>query len=676
MAKKEAVPKAIKERYGALVKLINQHRYAYHVLDQPTIADAEYDSLFNELLALEDQYPSLKIPGSPSERVGDAPQKAFQKVRHTVRQWSFDNVFDEGELREWGARVARFLEKETSYDASELDFACEPKIDGLKIVLTYENGVFVQGATRGDGEVGENITQNLKTIKSIPLRLNKPVDIVVGGEAWLSHKELERINKEREKNDEPLFANPRNAAAGSLRQLDSRITASRNLDTFIYDIEKIDGDVKMPTTQMEELALLYELGFKVNRTITRARTLNDAAAYYHAQLKTREKNEYEVDGVVVKVNSISLQHALGYTGKAPRFAIAFKFPAEQATTELLDIVFQIGRTGVVTPVAHLRPVRVAGSTVSRATLHNEDQIKRLGVRVGDTVVLQKAGDVIPEIVRVVEELRPRGSRPFVFPKRVEGCGGNGEIERIPGQAAWRCKEKGSFITQQRKLHYFVSKKALNVDGLGPKIIDLLFEHGLISTADDIFTLTEGDLLELPGFKEKSVRNLLKAINDAKRVPLDRFLIALSIDHVGEETADLLARHFGTLEKLEKASHEELERLEGIGEIVAQSVYEWFRDGEHLALLERLLAHIRIEKPDKRGTAFQGMTFVVTGALEDFSRDEAEEAIRARGGSVGSSVSGKTQYVVVGAKPGSKFEKARQLGVTIINETEFKKLLKM
>jgi len=679
MAKEEAQKqKKIQVRYKKLVDLINLHRRAYHTLDSPEISDEAYDSLFEELVKIEESYPNLKKSGSPTERVGDEPLTSFGKVKHAVRQWSFDNVFTESELMKWEEKLIRYLERETRFDTAPLSYMCEPKIDGLKIILTYKNGVFVEGATRGNGLVGENITQNLKTIQSIPLRLKKDIDIIVGGEAWLSHNEFERINKDRKKAGEVVFANPRNAAAGSLRQLDSKVTAARRLDSFIYDIEQLtatNGLIKEPTTQCEELELLSNLGFKVNQASKSVKTIKDIVRYYNLLWNKREKEDGDIDGVVVKVDSVEMQNALGYTGKAPRFAIAFKFPAEQATTVLEDVGFQIGRTGVVTPVAHLRAVRIAGSVVSRATLHNEDQIKRLDVRVGDTVVLQKAGDVIPEIVEVVTDLRTGKEKPFIFPKKVALCGGDGSIERVPGQAAYRCVNKESFAQTSRKFHYFVSKKAFNIEGLGPSIIDLLLEEGLISTYDDIFTLTEGDILELPGFKTKAAQNLIGAINNVRDVTLAQFLIALSIDHVGEETAHLLAESFGSLTSLQKASIAEMDEIEGIGEIVAHSIYSWFKSDENQKLVKRLEEHVQIQKPQEKSRTLEGLSFVVTGTLENVTRDDAKDAIRVRGGVVSNSVSGSTDYVVVGQNPGSKADKAKKIGVRILSETAFQTILK-
>lgn len=669
-------PKDVEERAEKLRELVRHHNYLYNVLDAPEISDEAYDTLLHELIALEKEYPALQTKDSPTQRVGAVVREGFSKVTHKVPQWSFDNVFSDDELREWGKRVRRHMER-ADIVVENVEYTIEHKIDGLKVILEYENGEFVRGATRGDGVVGEDITDNLRTIKSIPLVLPKPVDIIVGGEAWLSHKEFKRINKEREKNNEPLFANPRNAAAGSLRQLDSSVTASRNLDTFIYDIYQFDArgtNTATPTTQGEELDLMKELHFKVNPHWGTVSSVEDIVREYNSWQKKREKLEYEMDGIVIAVDDISLQEQLGYTAKAPRYAIAFKFPAEQVTTVVEDIVLQVGRTGVLTPVAHLRPVRVAGSVVSRATLHNEDEIERLDVRIGDTVILQKAGDVIPDIVRVLTEMRSGKEKKHVFPKKVAACGGDGSIERVPGQAAWRCVSKDSFGQRSRILAHFASKKALNIDGLGSSIVEALLKEGLVNTFDDFFTLEKGDVLELEGFAEVSAQNLLDSIEASKKVPLEKLLVGLSIDQVGEETARDLAREFN-LRQLRSASAEELMKIEGVGDIVAESIVAWFSSEENAAMLDRLLEHLEVETSKKVGGKLTGKTFVLTGTLEKLSRDEAGDKIRALGGKVSSSVSAKTDYVVAGESAGSKLEKAEELGVTVLNEDEFGRLLK-
>ncbi len=555
-----------------------------------------------------------------------------------------------------------------------MEYVCELKIDGLKVVFHYEKGLFVRGVTRGDGKVGEDVTNNIKTIESVPLKLAESLNIILEGEVWMSKKNFAELNKGREKNGEPLFANPRNVAAGSIRQLDSKIAQARKLDTFIYDIAYLDG--KMPATQIEELEFIQKLGFKVNNNFKLCEGISDIMRYWKDWQKRAPKEDYLIDGIVIKVNERINQEALGYTGKSPRFAIAFKFPAEQVTTVVEDITLQVGRTGVITPVAHLRPVSVAGSVVSRATLHNEDEIKRLDVRVGDTVILQKAGDVIPDIVSVVKEMRTGKEKPFVFPKTVPACGDDGRIEKVPGQVAYRCVNKNSFAQQKRKFYYFASKKAFDIEGLGPKIIDQLMENNLVSSHDDFFTLKRGDLLNLPRFAEKSVDNLISAIEKSKNVTLARLIIALSIPQVGEETANDLANYFKDIKKIQNASFEELERINGVGPIVAKSIRDWFADSDNAHSLEKLLNYITVNKVkevERAKSNLLGKTFVVTGSLKSLTRDDAKEKIRKAGGKVSSSVSSKTDYVIVGDEAGSKLDKAKELGVRILSEEEFLKM---
>jgi DNA ligase (NAD+) len=670
------VPKKSLKRAEELQKLISYHGDLYHTKDTPEISDEAYDSLVSERARLEAEYPELKSKNSPNSRVGGEVSDAFKKVRHQVRQWSFDNVFTQDELRAWEDRVVRGLEKE-GVQKSDISYVSEHKIDGLKVVLEYKNGELVRAATRGDGVVGEDITHTARMVRDIPHKLTEPYTIIVVGEAWLSESSFTRINEDRKKNDEPLFANPRNAAAGSLRQLDPAITKKRNLSFFTYDIDFIDeeGSYRRPATQDGELKLLKQLGFVVNTEYVYAQTLEQVLQHYEKWAPKKYAMPYGMDGIVVKVNDVAHQEMLGYTAKAPRFGIAYKFPSEQATTIIEDIVLQVGRTGVVTPVAQLRPVLIAGSTVSRATLHNEDQIKRLDVRIGDTVILQKAGDVIPEIVSVLLQLRPKSAKPYRFPTHVPECGGDGRIERVPGEAAYRCVSKDSDMLHRRRLYYFVGKGALNIDGVGPRIIDLLLDQNLINSADDLFTLTEGDLLALPGFKEKAAQNVIAAINAVRTTPLDRFLTSLSIDHVGEETARIIAEALPSIEAIRTADIETLEAIDGVGDIVAASLYSWMRTPAHIRLLDALLSHIQIESLQKqRGGKLEGKTFVFTGTLSSLPRADAEELVRMSGGTVTSSVSKKTDYVVAGTEPGSKASKAESLGVTIIDEAGFRKLL--
>lgn len=672
----------VKKRLNKLKETIEKHRFLYHTKDKPEISDEAYDSLVRELENLEEKYPELKTEGSPTQRVGGEPIEEFVKVRHEKRQWSFDDAFDFPELGKWEEKVKNFIRKATagseqwSYDQLEkekLEYCCELKIDGLKIILTYEKGILVRGATRGDGVVGEDVTHNIRTIESVPLKLKKPVSVTVVGEAWIGKKDLEKINKDRAKNGEELYANTRNLAAGAMRQLDPKMAKERKLNCFIYDIDSIDG--KFPETQDEEILLLEKLGFSTNPNHAVFDSINGVEKYYKSWIDKRHKLDYELDGIVIKVNSSKIQNALGYTAKSPRWGVAYKFPAEQVTTVVEDIVLQVGRTGVLTPVAHLKPVFVSGSTVSRATLHNEDEINRLDVRIGDTVILQKAGDVIPDIVSVVKELRTNKEKKFVWPDRVDVCGGDGGIERIPGQSAWRCVNKNSFEQQKRKFYHFVSKKSFDVVDCGPKVIDLLLEQGLISEYADIFTLKRGDLLTLPRFAEKSVDNLLESIKKSSKVILPRFLVGLSIPQVGEETAIDLSNNFGSLEKIRDASFEELEKLNGVGPIVAKSVVDFFHSKENIKIVENLLKEVIIEKPIRQLSGkLAGKTFVLTGTLGVMSRDEAKEKIRNAGGSISESVSKETTYLVAGENTGLKYKKALELGVKILNEKEFLALL--
>lgn len=661
-------PRDVTERYQKLKEAVNKYRTLYHVHDREDISPEALDALKQELVDIEKEYPKLVTPDSPTQRVAGSPLPQFKKVRHEVPQWSFNDAFSEQDIRNFDARVRRML------DGANPTYTLELKIDGLKVVLTYEKGVLKTAATRGDGVVGEDVTHNVRTIESVPLVLERPVDAIVEGEIWLSENMLKEINKAREKAGEPLFQNPRNAAAGSIRQLDPKVAASRKLDTFIYDVAQ--SEEPLPPTQHEELQYLRDLGFKVNPHFELAGSVEEIIAYWKAWQKKSKAQGYWIDGVVIKVNEHVYQQRLGYTGKAPRFAIAFKFPAEQVTTVVEDIVLQVGRTGALTPVAHLRPVLVAGSTVSRATLHNEDEIRRLDVRLGDTVILQKAGDVIPDIVRVLTELRPRGTKPYRWPTKVAECGGSGAIERIPGQAAWRCVSKNSFAVVRRKMRHFASRGALNIEGLGPSTVDALLEAGLVAHFDDFFTLTEGDLLELEGFAEVSANKLLQAIAAvAKKVTLSRLLTGLSLPHVGEETAILLAQHFKTIDDLTQADAATLEGIDGIGPIVAEALVEWFAEKENKALITRLKKVLHIVS-EKRAAAsalpLSGLTFVLTGGMESMGRDEAKARIRALGGDVSSSVSKKTSFVVAGSDAGSKLDAARKLGVAVLSEEEFLK----
>lgn len=677
----------IKQRIQKLRQAIDKYRYEYHVLDQSSISPEALDSLKKELLELEEQYPELITPDSPTQRVAGEPIDKFKKINHKVEQWSFNDAFTEEDMLKFDERVKKFINQSLPQEKlDDIEYTCELKIDGLKVVLEYEDGYLKTAATRGDGKVGEDVTVNVRTIESVPLKLNEEINIIVEGECFLPKSQFERLNKIQQEKGEEIYANPRNFAAGTLRQLDPKIVAERALDTFIYDVALIPPTSLskvgpgLPQTQEEELKFLQKLGFKVNKHFKFCKNIDEVINFWKEWSHQKDKQDYLIDGVVVKVNERRYQEVLGFTGKAPRFGIAFKFPAEQVTTVVEDIVLQVGRTGVLTPVAHLKPVSVAGSTVSRATLHNEDEINRLDVRIGDTVILQKAGDVIPDIVRVLTEMRSGKEKKFVWPKRVVDCGGDGSIERIAGQAAWRCKDKNSFVQKKRKLYHFVSKQAFDIEHLGPKVIDALLEAELVSTYDDIFTLKKGDLLALPRFAEKSVENLLASIDKSRQVTLARFIVSLSIPQVGEETALLLAKNFQfSISNFQKSKKEDLEKIEGVGPIVAKSIVDWFKDKENQKLLSKLLKQIKIENSSSQlpapSSKFSDKTFVLTGTLNSMTRDEAKEKIRALGGNVSNSVSKETDYVVAGENPGSKYDEALKLEVVVIDEAEFEKMLK-
>ncbi len=660
------VPPATEERARKLRTAINQYRYDYHVLDTETISPAALDALKAELVRIESEYPSLITPDSPTQRVAGKALDAFTKLTHAVKQWSYNDAFTEDDVRAFDERVRKGL-------GTSAEYCCELKIDGLKIVLTYERGVLKTAATRGDGSVGEDVTQNVRTIQSVPLELTRPVSVVVEGEVWLSKSNLEKLNAARRARGESEFANPRNAAAGGIRQLDPKVAAERNLDTYIYDVAQTSE--QLPRAQFEELTYLRELGFKVNPHAFRATNIDEALAFWKKWETKKDKENFLVDGVVLKVNDRTQQDMLGHTGKAPRFGIAVKFAAEQSTTVVESIQFQVGRTGVVTPVAHLTPVSVGGVVVSRATLHNEDQIARLDVRVGDTVVLQRAGDVIPEIVSVVDALRPSTAKKFKWPQVVAACGGDGLIERIPGAAAWRCVDRSSGTALRRRMHHFVSRGALDIEGCGPKTLDLLMDEGLVSTWSDLFDLTESELVGLPKFGELAAKNLVEGISARRKVPLARLLFALSIDQVGEETARDVAAHFGALAKVRAASVEKFREIKGVGDVVAASLAEWFATSSNAANLDALLTKIKVVAAEQGSAGpLTGKTFVLTGTLSGMSREDAAARVRAAGGSVSSSVSAKTSYVVAGDSPGSKLRDATKLGVTVLTENEFLKLL--
>ncbi len=663
-----AVPPHAAERAARLRELLVHHAHRYYTLDAPEISDEAYDALARELRTLEERYPELAHEASVNQRIIGEALPELKKVEHAVPQWSFNDAFAEEEIHAFDERVRRLA------GARPVSYDLELKIDGLKIVFTYERGALVLAATRGDGVTGEEVTHNVRTIPEVPQLLLRPVDLIAEGEVYLHRSGFDALNRERAAAGLPLFANPRNAAAGSIRQLDPHIAAERPLGAFLYDLAYTSEAA--PATQSEELAYLEELGLPVNPEHRHAETLEDIFAYReHWRGAARGALDYQLDGIVVKVEEHAVQEVLGYTGKAPRFAIAYKFPPEQVETVVEDIALQVGRTGKLTPVAHLRPVAVAGTTVSRATLHNEDFITEKDIRVGDTVILQKAGDIIPEVVQVLKELRPKGAKTWRFPTRSPLCGGDGAIERVPGEAAHRCVVAGSFEQQARRLSHFAGKSALDIDGVGKETVRTLMEHELVSEFDDLFELTKDELLALEGFEEKKAKNLIMAIEVARTVPLDRLIIGLGIPHVGEENAFILATRLKTLAALRAASAERLSAIDGIGPIIGKAVADWFADMRNRKALARLERHLKVRSVEApTGGPLAGQAVVITGALSTLGREEAEALVRKAGGKAAGSVSAKTSFVVAGEAAGSKLMKARQLGVEIIDEAEFRKRL--
>lgn len=662
MTKEEA-----KKRIEKLRSLINRHRFLYHVKDAQEISDSAFDMLKHELLSLEQQYPDLITPDSPTQRVGGQPLDKFRKITHALPMLSIEDIFTQEELRDWETYMARLSEEKVRQYFAEL------KVDGFAVSLRYRDGVFQAGATRGNGTIGEDVTQNLKTIESIPLRLEQASqeEIEVRGEVYMEKKDFERFNQERKKRGEEVFANPRNLAAGSIRQLDPRLAASRPLKFLAYDLITDLGQ----TLHSEEHDILKSLGFKTDPTAQVCNSIDEILSYWNSIKEKRDSLPFMIDGVVAVVNDNQVFSKLGVAGKSPRGIRALKFSGMQSSTRVLDIQLQVGRTGAVTPVAILEPVSLAGVTVSRATLHNEDEIKRLGVRVGDTVIVERAGDVIPAVLKALPELREGSERVFHMPTRCLACGA--KLVRLAREAIWRCPNKKGCPAQKREsLYHFVSRKGFNMVGLGPNIIDRLFDEHLIGDEADLFELQEGDLAPLERFAEKSSHNLISAIQQARRISLPRFLVALGIRHVGEETAIALAEYFGGIEKIENAMQEELENIPDVGSVVAQSIKEWFASKENQKLIARLLrAGVKIQFPPKLSLGGKtkpglgGKTFVLTGSLESLTREEAKERIRMVGGNVSESVSKKTDYVVAGKDPGSKLDDAKRLRIKTLTEKE-------
>ncbi len=662
---------AVKKRIEELREEIRKHDYHYYVLNQPLISDAEYDRLFRELQELEEKYPQFVTPDSPTQRVGAPPAEEFRPVRHAIPMLSLQNCFSEEEFLEWDRRVRRLLGGERPV------YICEPKLDGLSVELVYENGVFTVGSTRGDGYVGEDVTRNLRTIRQIPLRLlplngEVPRLLEVRGEVYMEKEDFKRLNREREEKGEPPFANPRNAAAGSLRQLDPNITARRPLKAFFYALGRAEGITIR--SQEELLTTLSKLGLPVNPLWRRCESPEEAIAFYHELLERRDELPYEADGVVVKVNDFSQREVLGEVSRAPRWAIAFKFPAEEATTRVLDIVVQVGRTGALTPVAILEPVEVSGVTVSRATLHNEDEVKRKDVRIGDWVVVRRAGEVIPEVVKSIPERRTGKEREFRMPDRCPVCGG--PVVRPPGEVIHRCENLSCPARIKEAIRHFASRRAADIEGLGEKLVDQLVEKGLVKRISDLYHLSKDKLAALERMGEKSAQNLLDQLERSKGMSLARFIYALGIRYVGEHIAEVLAERFGSIDELARASYEELVGIPEIGPRIAQSIVDFFASEDNRRLIEELKAvgiDPRAERPKEKGP-LAGKTFVFTGRLSDMTREEAKRLVESLGGKVASSVSRKVDYVVVGEDPGSKLDRARALGIPTLSEEEFKELV--
>ncbi len=655
------------EKIDGLVKKLNYHSYRYYVLDAPEITDYEYDMMFKELLELEKQFPELIREDSPTQRVGGQPLGAFEQVVHAVPMLSLDNSYDKGELLDFDRRTRKAI-------GESIEYSIEPKIDGLSVSLKYEEGTFVQGATRGDGWIGENITQNLRTIKSIPLRLKEAINIEVRGEVYISREKFVELNKKQQEKGEMIFANPRNAAAGSLRQLDPRITAQRPLDIFIFNIQREEG--LFFQKHVEGLEYLESIGFK----IVPHKICNNLEEVFQLCEEWMEKKgqlDFDIDGLVIKVNDLKQREKLGVKAKSPRWAIAYKFPAEQQETVIKDIIVQVGRTGALTPTAVLEPVKVAGSVISRATLHNEDYICEKDIRIGDKVIIQKAGDVIPEVVRVVFDERTQKEKKFHIPKVCPSCGE--ETVRLEGEAVTRCVNASCPAQLERGIIHFVSRDAMNIEGIGPSIAALFLKNQLIKDVADLYYLEKEDLIPLERMGEKSAQNLINAIEKSKKNDLDRVIFGLGIRLVGAKAATLLAETFQDMDRFMEADMEEIISIPEIGEKIAQSIVAFFKEEENIILIEKLKkagVNMNWKRKDEYAgpQKLVGLTFVLTGTLGNYTRNEAKALIESLGGKVSGSVSKKTDYVLAGSDAGSKLDKANQLGVRIITEEEFEKII--
>lgn len=656
----------VKKKIEDLREKLNYHGYKYYVLDSPEISDYEYDMMMRDLIKLEEEYPVLKSPTSPTQRVGGAPISEFKEVVHTVPMLSLQDVFSFEELKDWDKRVRD--------EYPDVEYVVELKIDGLSVSLLYENGELVRGATRGDGFVGEDITNNVKTIKSIPLNIKDKALLEVRGEVYMPRAAFSSLNAKREEMEEAIFANPRNAAAGSLRQLDPKITASRKLDIFVFNIQRYEG--KEIKTHREGLDYVYSLGFKVSPQRIVCKNVEEVINAINTLGDMRGDLSFDIDGIVIKVNDLEMRTKLGQTAKTPRWAVAYKFPPELKKTRVKDITLQVGRTGVITPTAELEPVRIAGSTVSRATLHNGDYIKEKDIRIGDNVIIKKAGEIIPEVVKVVKEDRKGCEVEFHMPDKCPVCGA--ETVREEGEAALRCTNISCPAQIKRCIIHFASRDAMNIDGLGPQIISMFIDNNLIKDAADLYTLKYEELIELNRMGDKSVRNLLSAIDSSRENDIDRLIFALGIRFIGLKAAKSLAKAFKDIDTLAKSGYDELIKVPEIGDKMAESIVSFFNEGENLNFIEKLRASgVNFNLKAKESTdeqIFESKTFVLTGTLEHYKRNEIQEIIENLGGKVSSSVSKKTNYVVAGSDAGSKLTKAQKLNITIISENEFNKMI--
>lgn len=679
MISNHSVDAAVSKEIEALRLQLQQHNHSYYILDDPSIPDAEYDRLMQQLIALEAQYPQLITQDSPTQRVGAIPLSAFETVQHRMPMLSLENAFEDEDLRQFNRRIQERIKY-----TEDIEFACEPKLDGIAVSLLYRDGILVQGATRGDGFNGENITQNVRTIASIPLRLHGsgfPHELEVRGEIYMSRAGFEKMNQQARDNQQKLFVNPRNAAAGSLRQLDARITASRPLEMCAYSVGLVSGvDEAFPWPQRHSdiLDALHSWGFRKNSETVVAKNIQECVDYYHRIGEKRNALAYDIDGVVFKVNDLQLQEQLGFVSRAPRWAIACKFAAQEEMTILRDVEFQVGRTGAVTPVARLEPVFVGGVTVSNATLHNRDEIARLGIKVGDTVIIRRAGDVIPQIVAVVDERRPADAREIVFPGHCPVCGS--PVETVPGEVVARC-DGGLICGAQRKeaIKHFASRKAMDIEGLGDKLVEQLVDQGYVKAVADLFRLSREQLAGLDRMGEKSADNILSALEKSKQTTFAKFIYALGIREIGEATARNLANYFGNFEALSTATEEELRQVNDMGPVGAHFVSDFFQQPHNLEAIADLRA-AGVHWPDivvtpREALPLAGTTWVLTGALEHFSRDDAKAHLLALGAKVAGSVSAKTHYVVAGPGAGSKLQKAESLGLKVLDEPALLEVLK-